>query len=659
MASGANNPQQSSFKCRKCRRFLFNEDSILRSTSAKDSDLTTTYHQRSGASGASLYISEDATPSWIKTAIEESQWTRGKLACPKCRGRLGSFDFLTPSIRHHQDHQGPWSSVHIIGSRVDHELPQSQLAKLRGGVRDQDPQVKGQASPTKSKDSYEKSVVGLLPNEDGTLPVGSWYLDTHELDSRSSKVSEVDKDELESVSILPTSTKTSLSSVEPKVRNQLRFRPGYKNTEHSKTKSHASNATSVQESQSGSCTSMRNGPLTETCSTDYFNRIPAEEVLDADTESNSSHSNLINSSKLSRNSQATSISIPPNSRQTALRSTSEDSSSDQTVPRQLSIVDQNTLGSGSESEEENMSQSHVVVGTSSAPLTWKDFLDELLLELEREPSPLRAENDVNQLVEDFDTDSQQEASASSDNDFQGTGAQDTEGTSAYLQRAILRAQKKEKNRRKNERRKLRRRERWQEEKTMEDHELLIEEQNLDCDSAKIMSLLSVCDSGMSLREATTCPVCLDLYLYPNVCIPCQHVFCEPCLRQLAQAVQSPRTPCPLCRTVIQHVKAHETLTTAIQEAFPRMIALRKQNERKTLNKSYPLPGDALNTPMSTWFNHMLRGHTRRHITMGLHHSGLRGRQEFGVMWQIGAACLLMTTLVGMTGVFLFSIMLYS
>ena len=101
------------------------------------------------------------------------------------------------------------------------------------------------------------------------------------------------------------------------------------------------------------------------------------------------------------------------------------------------------------------------------------------------------------------------------------------------------------------------------------------------------------------------------------------------------------------------------LTTAIQEAFPRMIALRKQNERKTLNKSYPLPGDALNTPMSTWFNHMLRGHTRRHNTMGLHHSGLRGRQEFGVMWQIGAACLLMTTLVGMTGVFLFSIMLYS
>ena len=71
MASGANNPQQSSFKCRKCRRLLFNEDSILRSTSAKDSDLTTTHHQRSGASGALLYISEDATPPWIKTAIEE------------------------------------------------------------------------------------------------------------------------------------------------------------------------------------------------------------------------------------------------------------------------------------------------------------------------------------------------------------------------------------------------------------------------------------------------------------------------------------------------------------------------------------------------------------------------------------------------------------
>lgn len=102
------------------------------------------------------------------------------------------------------------------------------------------------------------------------------------------------------------------------------------------------------------------------------------------------------------------------------------------------------------------------------------------------------------------------------------------------------------------------------------------------------------------------------------------------------------------------------LTTAIQEAFPRMVALRKQNERKTLNKSYPLPGDAaLSTPMSTWFNHMLRGHTRRHNTMGLHHSRWRGGQEVGMVWQIGAACILMTTLVGLTGVFLFSVMLYS
>ena len=292
-------------------------------------------------------------------------------------------------------------------------MPQSQLAKLRGGVRGQDPQVKGQASPTKSRDSFDLSVLDLHPNEDGALPVGSWYLDTHKLDSRSSKVSEVDKDELESFSILPTSTKTSLSSVEPKVRNQLRFRPGYKNTKHSKTESHASNATSVQESRSGSCTSTHNGPLTESCSTDYFNRIPVKEVLDADTESNSLHSNLSNSSKLSRNSQAKCIGIPPNSRPTALHSSFRDSSSEQTVPRQLSVVDQNTLGSGSESEAENMSQSHVVVGTSSAPVTWKDFLDELLLELEREPSPLRAENDVNQLVEDFDTDSQQEGKDSS------------------------------------------------------------------------------------------------------------------------------------------------------------------------------------------------------------------------------------------------------
>lgn len=54
------------------------------------------------------------------------------------------------------------------------------------------------------------------------------------------------------------------------------------------------------------------------------------------------------------------------------------------------------------------------------------------------------------------------------------------------------------------------------------------------------------------REGYICAVCLDVYFSPYMCHPCNHIFCEPCLRTLAK--NSPAdTPCPLCRTTITHV----------------------------------------------------------------------------------------------------------
>lgn len=54
------------------------------------------------------------------------------------------------------------------------------------------------------------------------------------------------------------------------------------------------------------------------------------------------------------------------------------------------------------------------------------------------------------------------------------------------------------------------------------------------------------------REGYICAVCLDVYFSPYMCHPCNHIFCEPCLRTLAK--NSPaNTPCPLCRTTITHV----------------------------------------------------------------------------------------------------------
>ena len=49
-------------------------------------------------------------------------------------------------------------------------------------------------------------------------------------------------------------------------------------------------------------------------------------------------------------------------------------------------------------------------------------------------------------------------------------------------------------------------------------------------------------------ENNRCAICLDLLFNPHQLDPCQHIFCEPCLRRLSGARI---TKCPMCRTRIQ------------------------------------------------------------------------------------------------------------
>ncbi|KAI8503088.1 hypothetical protein Bbelb_189090 [Branchiostoma belcheri] len=88
------------------------------------------------------------------------------------------------------------------------------------------------------------------------------------------------------------------------------------------------------------------------------------------------------------------------------------------------------------------------------------------------------------------------------------------------------ANKEGQNKLKNIRKKQRRHEKWVKKQTQE-------EENLE----------------EAEREGLICPICLDLYYEPYVCQPCGHVFCDPCLRQIAK--DNPGcTACPLCRTVV-------------------------------------------------------------------------------------------------------------
>lgn len=57
------------------------------------------------------------------------QWKKGKLSCPKCHGRLGSFDFVTPYKL--QDSSKKVSHIHVMRSRVDCESSSPVVARIR------------------------------------------------------------------------------------------------------------------------------------------------------------------------------------------------------------------------------------------------------------------------------------------------------------------------------------------------------------------------------------------------------------------------------------------------------------------------------------------------------------------------------------------------
>ena len=56
-----------------------------------------------------------------------------------------------------------------------------------------------------------------------------------------------------------------------------------------------------------------------------------------------------------------------------------------------------------------------------------------------------------------------------------------------------------------------------------------------------------------IQDRHCCAVCLDLLYEPFKC-SCNHVFCDPCLRQLNFRIGRNGTiSCPLCRQTVEHV----------------------------------------------------------------------------------------------------------
>lgn len=98
------------FKCGKCRTVIIidnNEQIILLDTDNRES----LKQKLPDKSDGLWHLQTDSLPDWVTESINQSSWTKGKLHCPSCQTKVGSFDFVGDNSQ--------ISPVHLVKSKVD------------------------------------------------------------------------------------------------------------------------------------------------------------------------------------------------------------------------------------------------------------------------------------------------------------------------------------------------------------------------------------------------------------------------------------------------------------------------------------------------------------------------------------------------------------
>lgn len=104
-------------------------------------------------------------------------------------------------------------------------------------------------------------------------------------------------------------------------------------------------------------------------------------------------------------------------------------------------------------------------------------------------------------------------------------------------------------------------------------------------------------------------MCLDLFYEPFKC-SCDHVFCDPCLRQLNfRSSSRGSVRCPLCRQIVEQLTPATELRNEIRQTYdPQLLRKRDKVERRAAYRKWPLPANQGPLRRNT-------SHTRRSVTL--------------------------------------------
>lgn len=675
------------------------------------------YGQITGGSNPLWFINEDSTPPWVQETLNEFQWKKGKLSCPKCNGRLGSFDFVTPYKLHCGSQRS--SRIHIMRSRVDCESSSPIIARIRpmpqhipGTSHNHSYDSEGAASPLATSTSRQSAGVDISPELPDNDPAVLLSSSSSFLPAPTDSTSRNFLPEAFS-SASDEETLSSLPNSSDYQRTMTVSRPIEQQRNHacsnSRNPSMVAHIEQSFQAPSSTCrtgrligaTTAQSNPSFQLGGLDHVRHqkikpaFPVDRTVPFGLESGQSRYD------------ADPVMVSPQVERNVAYVAGTNRAKNRIAKVQSHLmVTQPSTSSGhmwqynNRSDDEDLDErigyypSHPATSASSsstsvAPARPMDISSDIFKNTQtflrpfitRQLSSDRARNQATSsspppnLYSQIVPSSEQRDSTSpiprelrltshtvpnlltrdsdEEDEIPQAGdiplAEHTEIVPSNARPRSPREQRRERNRKKKERRKQRRYERWLERQTLgEEEESAIQ----DISAAGLYALLGPRCAGSSLRDVTTCSVCLDIYYMPHTCFPCKHFFCEPCLRQVAR-FHPEVTPCPLCRTTIRTVKLHEQLTSAVKQLFPRQFENRQQMERRTLNRSFPLPG---NSNLSPWYRMGYQNSRNQADLLTLrnpgyvHDWGMRYLQ--GVVWRVVASTVVLLIVSGISVGFL-------